>query len=67
MVFKTAPLRNVALTALYFQDGRIESLEEAVRKMAWLQLDVELDEQQVGDLTSFLRSLTDKTREQYLK
>ena len=57
----------MALTALYFQDGRIESLEEAVRKMAWLQLDVELDEQQVGDLTSFLRSLTDKTREQYLK
>jgi cytochrome c peroxidase len=67
MVFKVAPLRNVALTAPYFHDGKIKTLEEAVRKMAMLQLDEELTDQQVSDITSFLKALTDKNREQYLK
>jgi cytochrome c peroxidase len=67
MFFKVAPLRNVALTAPYFHDGRIATLEEAVRKMGKLQLDLELSDQQVNDVTAFLRTLTDKNREQYLK
>ncbi len=67
MYFKVAPLRNVALTAPYFHDGKIKTLDEAVRKMAWLQLDEELTDQQASDLTSFLKALTDKNREQYLK
>lgn len=67
MFFKVAPLRNVALTAPYFHDGRIATLEEAVRKMGKLQLDLELSDQQVNEVTAFLRTLTDKNREQYLK
>lgn len=67
MVFKVAPLRNVALTAPYFHDGNIETLEEAVRLMGKLQLDEDLDDQQVSDITSFLKALTDKDREQYIK
>ena len=67
MFFKVAPLRNVALTAPYFHDGKIKTLDEAVRKMAWLQLDEELTDQQVSDITSFLKALTDKNREQYVK
>ena len=67
MFFKVAPLRNVALTAPYFHDGRIATLEEAVRKMGKLQLDLELSDQQVNEVTVFLRTLTDKNREQYLK
>ena len=67
MFFKVAPLRNVALTAPYFHDGKINTLDEAVRKMAKLQLDEELSEQQVSDITSFLKALTDKNREQYVK
>ena len=63
MFFKVAPLRNVALTAPYFHDGKIETLEQAVREMAILQLDEKLTDQQVGDITSFLKSLTDKNRE----
>lgn len=63
MFFKVAPLRNVALTAPYFHDGKIETLDEAVRKMGKLQLDVELTDQQVSDITSFLKALTDKNRE----
>jgi len=67
MVFKVAPLRNVALTAPYFHDGKIKTLDEAVRKMGTLQLDEELTDQQVSDITTFLKALTDKNREQYVK
>lgn len=67
MFFKVAPLRNVALTAPYFHDGKIKMLDVAVRKMAKLQLDEELTDQQVSDIISFLRALTDKSREQYIK
>ena len=67
MFFKVAPLRNVALTAPYFHDGKIATLEEAIHQMAKLQLDEELDERQVGDIAAFLKSLTDKNRERYLQ
>jgi cytochrome c peroxidase len=67
MFFKVSPLRNVALTAPYFHDGKIETLEQAVHKMGKLQLNEELTDQQVSDITSFLKALTDKKREQYLK
>lgn len=67
MFFKVAPLRNVALTAPYFHDGKIKTLEEAVRKMGKLQLDEELTDQQVSDITAFLKTLTDKNREAKIK
>ena len=67
MFFKVAPLRNVALTAPYFHDGKIKTLEEAVRKMGKLQLDKDLTDQQVNDITSFLQTLTDKNRERQSK
>ncbi|MDH3899481.1 MAG: c-type cytochrome [Gammaproteobacteria bacterium] len=67
MFFKVAPLRNVALTAPYFHDGKISTLDEAVRTMGKLQLDEELTDQQVSDITSFLKTLTDKNREQHIK
>ena len=67
MFFKVAPLRNVALTAPYFHDGKIETLEEAVRKMGKLQLDEDLTDQQVSDITGFLKTLTDKNRERQNK
>ncbi|MBL1141836.1 MAG: c-type cytochrome [Proteobacteria bacterium] len=62
MVFKVAPLRNVALTAPYFHDGKIETLSEAVRKMGWLQLNEKLTDQEVNKIVSFLKALTDKSR-----
>ena len=62
MVFKVASLRNIALTAPYFHDGKIKTLAEAVRKMAKLQLNEELSAQQVEDITLFLNTLTDKRR-----
>ena len=50
--------RNVTLTAPYFHDGSAETLEEAVRTMARVQLGKKLSKKQVGDITAFLRSLT---------
>ena len=67
MYFKVAPLRNVALTAPYFHDGKIETLEQAVKQMAKLQLDETLNDEQVSDITNFLKALTGKKREQYIK
>jgi len=63
MLFKVAPLRNVALTFPYFHDGRVATLPEAVRRMAYLQLNKELTEQQIDDITAFLGSLTGRAFE----
>lgn len=67
MFFKVSSLRNVALTAPYFHDGKIGTLEQAIRKMAKLQLNEEVDERQVSNIAAFLKSLTDKKREPYLQ
>ncbi|MDN5849797.1 MAG: cytochrome-c peroxidase [Nitrococcus sp.] len=56
--FKVPTLRNVALTAPYFHDGEAASLQEAVKKMGWLQLGRKLNESQVADIVAFLNSLS---------
>jgi len=56
--FKVPTLRNVALTAPYFHNGTIRTLEDAVRVMAKLQLNKELTLEQVNDITAFLNGLT---------
>ena len=60
--FKVPMLRNIAITGPYFHDGKIKTLEEAVQKMGWLQLGLELTEEQVDDMVAFLNTLTDKQR-----
>jgi cytochrome c peroxidase len=60
--FKVPMLRNIALTGPYFHDGKVVSLEEAVRKMAWHQLDKRLSDDDVEAIVSFLNALTDKPR-----
>jgi cytochrome c peroxidase len=50
--------RNVALTAPYFHNGKVKTLDEAVRVMAKAQLDVDLKEDQVTDIVAFLNALT---------
>lgn len=57
MVFKVPSLRNVALTAPYFHNGKVATLEQAVKEMAWLQLSERLDEQGVADIVAFLKAL----------
>lgn len=57
MVFKTSALRDIGRTAPYFHDGSVETLEIAVADMARMQLGRTLTEENVEDITAFLRAL----------
>ncbi|MEW6036833.1 MAG: cytochrome c peroxidase [Pseudomonadota bacterium] len=57
-LFKVPTLRNVALTAPYFHNGKVKTLDEAVRVMAKLQLNRDLSDQQIADVVAFLNALT---------
>lgn len=57
-VFKVPSLRNVALTAPYFHDGSVRSIEEAVAIMGRYQLGRELSRDEVLALVAFLNTLT---------
>jgi cytochrome c peroxidase len=50
--------RNVAITAPYFHNGKVKTLDEAVRVMAKTQLDMDLNDSQVSDIVAFLNALT---------
>ncbi|OIO55839.1 MAG: cytochrome C peroxidase [Proteobacteria bacterium CG1_02_64_396] len=56
--FRVQSWRNVALTAPYFHDGSAPTLETAIRTMAKVQLDQDLNDAQVGDIKAFLEALT---------
>jgi cytochrome c peroxidase len=62
-VFKVPQLRNVSLTAPYFHAGQVETLEEAVETMAWIQLNVKLEPAQTAKLVAFLHALADPERQ----
>lgn len=49
--------RNVALTAPYFHNGSVATLEEAVRVMAKTQLNKDLSESDVTSIVAFLKTL----------
>lgn len=57
-VFKVPMLRDVARTAPYFHDGKVATLDEAVKQMAWLQLGKKLDDATTADIVAFLKSMT---------
>ena len=61
-VFKVPALRNVALTSPYFHDGRVETLDAAVDRMAWLQLGKKLTQAEREAIVAFLGSLSDQGR-----
>ncbi len=50
--------RNVAISAPYFHNGKVKTLDEAVRVMGKTQLDMDLNDAQVADIVAFLNSLT---------
>ena len=55
-------LRNVAVTAPYFHDGSAATLEQAVTRMAWAQLDRTLNAEQIAKIVAFLQTLTGRYR-----
>ena len=50
-------LRNLTLTAPYFHNGSVWSIEEAIEIMAEAQLGIHISRQEVGQIAAFLRSL----------
>lgn len=64
IMWRLPTLRNVAITAPYFHNGKVKTLDEAVRVMAATELNRELNEQQVADIVEFLKSLTGKFPQQ---
>lgn len=64
--FKVPGLRNVELTYPYFHDGSMKTMEDAVRAMAKYQLGIDLPQQEVDKIVSFLRTLTGQYKGQML-
>jgi len=56
--FKVSGLRNIEKTAPYFHDGSVASLEEAVKIMAKVELNKDLTDAEVAEITTFLKALT---------
>lgn len=57
-LFKVPTLRNIALTAPYFHNGAVKTLDDAVRVMGKLQLGKDLSDEEVADIAAFLNALT---------
>ncbi len=58
-MFKVPILRNVILTFPYFHDGAVATIDEAVKKMAYLNLGKDLKPEEISAIVKFLGSLTD--------
>lgn len=56
--FKVPSLRNIDRTGPYFHDGKVATLDAAIRLMAEHQLGKTLTDQEVAGITGFLGSLT---------
>jgi cytochrome c peroxidase len=57
-MWKVPTVRNAAITAPYFHNGSVGTLDEAVRVMAKVQLNQDLADEQVADIVAFLSALT---------
>jgi cytochrome c peroxidase len=61
-IFKVPMLRNIAITAPYYHDGQIKTMEEAVKDMGSLQLGKDMTDGDITSIVAFFKSLTDKSR-----
>jgi len=57
-VYRVPMLRNVTRTGPYFHDGSVDTIEQAVRVMAEVQLNRSLSPRDVEEIVAFLESLT---------
>lgn len=65
--FRVSMLRNIEKTGPYFHDGSVSDMKEAIPIMAKLQLDLNLSDQEIDAITSFLTSLTGQVPTNYRK
>ncbi len=61
-VFRVPSLRNVALTAPYFHDGSVPTLEQAVTMMGRYQLGRAIPPEDIAHIVAFLTSLSGEYR-----
>lgn len=66
-VFKVPSLRNVEKTGPYYHDGSVNSIEQAVRDMAEYQLGRSLSAEEISRIVEFLKVLTGRIDEEYIK
>ena len=66
-VFKVPSLRNITETAPYFHDGKVATLDEAIRLMGKHQLGLNLEEREVSAIVEWLGSLTGRIPTEYIK
>jgi cytochrome c peroxidase len=59
-LFKVPTLRNIALTAPYFHDGRTDSLKDAIKIMAKRQIGRTITDDEIDKIEKFLHTLTGK-------
>ncbi len=59
--FKVPSLRNIELTAPYFHNGEIKTLENAVKDMIIYQIGYLLEENEIQHIIKFLKTLTGET------
>lgn len=57
-MWKVPTLRNIALTAPYFHNGSVKTLDTAVKMMGKLQLGLDISDEDTNDIVAFLNSLT---------
>ncbi len=67
LVFKVPSLRNVTRTWPYFNDGSVETLQEAVRLMARHQVGRVLSDAEVTSIVAFLGALEGRLPEDYIR
>jgi cytochrome c peroxidase len=67
MIFKVPGLRNIAETKPYYHNGKVETLEQAVSRMAEYQLGKNLSDSQVLSIITWMKSLTGEIPVEYVK
>jgi cytochrome c peroxidase len=65
-IYVVQTLRNIALTAPYFHNGKVPTLNEAVTIMAKLQLGKDLKKVEVEKIVTFLKTLTGEFPQQLM-
>ena len=56
--WKVPTLRNIALTAPYFHNGSVKTLDAAVKVMAKVQVGADISDAEAADIVAFLNALT---------
>lgn len=67
MFFRVPTLRNVEKSWPYFHKGQLQTLEETVRTMGRYQLGMELKDDEIASIITWLKTLTGESPAEYIK